>query len=63
MIKKIQEDNVQELLKVLADVNKNEKFVMKWLEVLKRGSSRFRRQRKILQEIVQEEGCEMLSPV
>lgn len=54
MIKKIQEDNVQELLNILADKDKGEKFVIKWLEVLKREGSKFRRQRKVLQELYQE---------
>ena len=58
MIAKTQEENIQVLLEALGSAEDGDCIATKWLEVLKKGSSRFRRQRKALYKLSEEDALE-----
>lgn len=54
MIAKMQEENIQILLEALRSGEKGNEIALKWLEVLREKGSRYRRQRKILCKLSEE---------
>ena len=59
MISRVQEENVQTLLTILADEGEGEYIAMKWLNVLKKKAERFRRQRREHIELQEENATEV----
>ncbi len=60
MIAKIQEENVQLLLTALKGAEDGDRIATRWLEVLTKRSSRYRRQRRELCKLSEEEAEELL---
>ncbi len=58
MISKTQEENIQTLLEALKSEEIGDQIATKWLAVLKKGSTRRRRQRKELCELTEENTLE-----
>jgi hypothetical protein len=58
MIAKAQEENVQTLLKALEETERGDQIAIKWLGVLSRKSGRYRRQRRELCKLSEEDAAE-----
>ena len=58
MIAKVQEENIQTLPEALSSEEKGEGIAIKWLGVLRKESTRYRRQRRMLYKLLEEDDFE-----
>src|ERR1700719_809880 len=58
MIAKVQAENIQTLLEALSSEEKGEEIAIKWLGILRKESTRYRRARRVLYKLLEEDDFE-----